>query len=186
MADWQLCRLCTKKEAVTVILWYATFMYFNYSVLSVSIPNLQYINNTTNILPITIAVMSTSEIMFYLFLGFFADTFIGRYRMIQFSLWVKFLTIIMSTLIAALLYEYYFRDWQLNLLYSMLGVIEMLAHSSFHVVAIQFGMDQLQGAPSQLLSAFIFWYFMVEFIPGVMSHWVFDIFNFISIKWQIV
>ena len=54
------------------------------------------------------------------------------------------------------------------LLNSMIDVVEMLADSSFHVMAIQFGIDQLQGAPSQFLSAFIFWYFMVEFIPDVM------------------
>ena len=48
---------------------------------------------------------------------------------------------------------------------SFLCGIEMLGLSSFHVVAIQFSIDQLQGAPSGHLSAFIFWYYMAENNP---------------------
>ena len=52
----------------------------------------------------------------------------------------------MSTLMTALVHEYHLQDWLLGLLYSILSAIEMLGHASFHVVAIQFGIDQLQGA----------------------------------------
>ena len=88
----------------------------------------------------------------------------------------------MSTLMTALQHEYQLQDWLLGLLYSILSAIEMLGHSSFHVVAIQFGIDQLQGASSELLSAFIFWYFMAESIPDVIFQWGYYLFSFVNIK----
>ena len=47
-------------------------------------------------------------------------------------------------------------------------------------MAIQLGTDQLQGAPSELFSSFIFWYFMAETIPDVVLQWVFYFFSFID------
>ena len=58
----------------------------------------------------------------------------------------------------------------------------MLGQSSFQVVAIQFGIDQLQGAPSDHLSAFIFWYFMAEMIPELILQLVVYSLLFIEIK----
>ena len=139
------------------------------------------LNNTT-VLTIVYITMYCSIIISYIILGLFADTFISRYRLIQFSLWIKLITVTMSTLMTALLQEYHLQDWLLGLLYSFLCIIEMLGHASFHVVAIQFGIDQLQGAPSQFLSVFIFWYFMAELIPDVILRWVHYLISLIGIK----
>jgi peptide/histidine transporter 3/4 len=49
----------------------------------------------------------------------------------------------------------------------------MLGLSSFQVVAVQFGTDQLQDAPSDHLSAFVFWYFMIEIILDTLTQWIF-------------
>ena len=100
--------------------------------------------------------------------------FVGRYRLIQFSLWVKLLTAILCTLMISILTEYYLHTWLQSLLYSIVSVIEQLGESSFHVVAVQFGNDQLQGAPSEFLSAFIFWYLIAEIIPTVtvLFQWI--------------
>ena len=35
--------------------------------------------------------------------------------------------------------------------------IELLGQSTFQAVAIQFVIDQLEGAPSEVLSAFVYW-----------------------------
>ena len=88
----------------------------------------------------------------------------------------------MSTFIAALLSECHFHPWLQTLLYSIVSVIQILGQSSFQVVAIQFGTDQLQGAPNDHLSAFIFWYFMAEIIPEVFCQWVVYSLSFIEIK----
>ena len=166
MAGWRFCALFNKKEAVTVILWYAACVSVNFSVFSFLDSWIQ--NNT-----IIFIVTSSSIIILYSFLGLFGDVFVGRYRLIQFSLWVKLLTAIICTLIISILTEYHLHTWLQTLLYSIVCVIEELGESSFHVVAVQFGTDQLQGAPSEFLSAFIFWYFIAEIIPSVLFLWIY-------------
>ena len=54
------------------------------------------------------------------------------------------------------------------LLFLTLIIFFMLGLSSFQVVSIQFGTDQLQGAPSDHFSAFVFWYFMIELLLGAL------------------
>ena len=49
----------------------------------------------------------------------------------------------------------------------------MLGLSSFQVVSIQFSADQLQGAPSDHLSAFVFWYLMLELLLAALIQWIF-------------
>ena len=74
----------------------------------------------------------------------------------------------------SILTEYHIHTLVQILLYSILCVIEMLGESSFHVVAIQFGTDQLQGAPCDHFSTFIlFWYFIAEVVPVVVVQWIF-------------
>ena len=178
MAVWRFCALFNNKEAVTVILWYAACVSVNFSVFSFL--DLWIQNNT-----IIFIVTSSSIIILYSFLGLFGDVFVGRYRLIQFSLWVKLLTAIICTLTISILTEYHLHTWLQTLLYSIVSVIEQLGESSFHVVAVQFGNDQLQGAPSEFLSAFIFWYFIAEIIPTVLFQWIryFSSLNFLTSKY---
>ena len=117
-------------------------------------------------------VLFGSVIIFYSVLGLFADAFIGRYRLVQFSLWIQWVKVIVSTLIIALLEYYHIAEWIWSLLFLILVVTEMLGLSSFQVVAIQFGTDQLQGAPSQFLSAFVFWYLMIEILLAMLIEWI--------------
>ena len=165
MADWRLCGLFSNKEAVTVILWYAACVTVDISVFSFLDSWIQ--NNT-----IVFIVTSSSIILLYSVLGLFGDVLIGRYRLIQFSLWIKLLTAIICTLMISILTEYHLQTWLQTLLYSIVCFVETLGESSFHVVAIQFGTDQLQGSPSDHLSAFIFWYFIAEIIPSVVFQWI--------------
>ena len=69
MANWKLCSLFSNKEAVTVILWYATLMAANDAVLSFE----NALNNTT-VLTIVYITMYCSIIISYIILGLFADT----------------------------------------------------------------------------------------------------------------
>ena len=43
---------------------------------------------------------------------------------------------------------------------------QFIGLAMFQVTAIQFGTDQIQGASSEQLSMFIFWYFNMELLPG--------------------
>ena len=82
---------------------------------------------------------------------------------------------IMSTFISE---EYYHTaQWIQSLLffYSLYILYIMLGLSSFQVVSIQFGTDQLQlqGAPSDHLSAFVFWYLTIELLLAALIQWIF-------------
>ena len=58
-----------------------------------------------------------------------------------------------------------------------LYILYMLGLSSFQVVSIQFGTDQLQlqGAPSDHLSAFVFWYLTIKLLLAALIQWIFDL-----------
>ena len=56
-------------------------------------------------------------------------------------------------------------------------VIDMVGLSTFQVVALQFGIDQLEGAPSEALSALVYWYFMTERLPLLVYQWIYYILN---------
>ena len=49
-----------------------------------------------------LALPCSSIIVLYSVLGVLADAFIGRYRLLQFSLWVQWITAIVSTFIISL------------------------------------------------------------------------------------
>ena len=159
MAVWRVCSFFNNKQAVTILLWYATCLIVWLSAFRLP--------STTVVGVIAFRLSSTTII--YSVLGLFANAFIGRYRLIQFSLWIQWITAMLSTFILAMSEYYQIHSWMQSMIFLTLFVIAMLGLSSFQVVAIQFGIDQLQGASSQILSAFIFWYFMT-----VNSSWYDD------------
>ena len=154
--------MLSNKEAVTIIIWYVVCNFVYSSVFQVPI-----VGNDT----IVSVVVYSFTIILYSILGLFADVFIKRYGLIQFGLWIQWITALMSTIITAMSEYYQIQEWVQSLLYVILSVLEVLGLSTFQVVAIQFGTDQLQGAPSYHLSAFIFWYCTTEMIPRVLFQW---------------
>ena len=90
----------------------------------------------------------------------------------------------MSTFITAMSDYNYYQTHELvqSLLSLILSVMELLGLSSFQVVALQFGTDQLQGAPSDHLSAFIFWYIVAEMLSSMVFQWTQYLINLSSIS----
>ena len=165
MAVWRVCNFFNNKQAVTILLWYATCLIVWLSAFR--LPSITVVG--------AIAFRLSSTTIIYSVLGLFADAFIGRYRLIQFSLWI---TTMLSTFILAMSEYYQIHSWMQSMIFLTLFVIAMLGLSSFQVVAVQFGIDQLQRASSQILSAFIFWYFMTEILLGMMIGWSFYLSSF--------
>ena len=154
--------MLNNKKVVTILLWYVIsgLVYLSLSLVS-------YVDDWCQV------VFFICVIILYFVLGLFADAFIGRYRLIQFSLWVQWITVIMSTFISAMLEYYDIAQWIQSLLFLTLFILYMLGLASFQVVSIQFGTDQLQGAPSDHFSAFVFWYLMIERLLVALNHWIF-------------
>jgi hypothetical protein len=59
-----------------------------------------------------------------------------------------------------------------NLIVVVPLVAQVLGFSTFQITAVQFGTDQLLGAPSEQLTAFIFWYFCMDQIPRMLLQWL--------------
>ena len=167
MAGWRLC-LFSNKEAVTIIIWYVVC-----NLVCTSVFQDPYIESAT----IASVAVYNSIIIIYSIIGLFGDVFIGRYRLIQFSLWVQWTTVLICTFITAMSEYYQIDEWVQSLLFLILRVVQLWGLSSFQVVAIQFGTDQLQGAPSDHLSTFVFWYFVVERLPTLVFQWTQYSFN---------
>ena len=169
MAVWRVCSLFNNKQAVTILLWYVI------TCLILWLSDFQLPPTTVvGVIALKFSVIT----IIYSVLGLFADAFIGRYRLIQFSLWIQWITAIISTFILAMSEYCQIHTWMQSMIILTLCVIGVLGLSSFQVVAIQFGIDQLQGASSQILSAFIFWYFMIEILLIMMIWWSFYLLSF--------
>ena len=168
------------KQAVTVILWYITCLSL-YNSISILLDHYFWEIAITPWAVTMILIIFSSTIVIYSVLGVLADAFIGRYRLLQFSLWVQWITAIVSTFIISMSDSEYYHIHDHKILSSVflvLSIIQLIGFSSFQVVAIQFGTDQLHGAPSQLLSAFVFWYFMIEVLLTTLIKWISFFFSF--------
>ena len=165
MVPWILCSLLKNKKVVTIMLWNVTTVLVYSSVFLVS--DTYMLDDWYRV------VLFLSIIILYFVVGLFADAFIGRYRLIQFSLWVQWGTVIISTFISAMLEYYDIAQWIQSLLVLSLFIFYVLGLSSFQVVSLQFGTDQLQWAPSDQFSAFVFWYVMIDRLLAALIHWIF-------------
>ena len=147
------------KEAITIILWYVPCIFGYISVFqSVPWPGDHSVSGNN---AIVLALVYGSTIILYSFLGLFADVFIGRYRLIQFSLRVQWIVVLLSTFITALQSEYKFPTW---LLFSIMYVIEMVGLSTFQRLW-PYNLSLINSKGPQVkssASAFVYWYFMTE------------------------
>ena len=89
---------------------------------------------------------------------------------------------IVVSLNSSLLLTYEFPEWLGNLLVVVPFMAQFIALAMFQVTAIQFGTDQLQGASSEQLSMFIFWYFNMELLPRMGLQWVLYLLSYFMIN----
>ena len=177
MAFWRW-HLLNSKEAVIIIVWYAVHNLCYATVESLIMTSRKY--------EILVYILLLCTIIFYSLLGLIGEMFIGRHRLINYSMWIQWIAMTMSTLIYALNYSHVYNlpqsEWLGILVMVVPFVVQLFGLSMFQITAIQFGIDQLQGAPSEQLTAFIFWYFCMERIPQMVLHWVMYLLsNFVTI-----
>ena len=152
----------SNKESVVIIVWYAIYA-------------LCYETSFYGIFTMNQAVfliIFIPTIVFYCMLGLLGEVFIGRQRLINFSMWVQWIAMIMSSLITAFKFAYDFSQWLEILLVAVPSTVQFVGLSAFQVTAVQFGIDQIQGAPSKHLVAFVYWYFCIELVPKSLLHFI--------------
>ena len=124
MVAWILCSLLKNKKVVTIMLWNVTTVLVYSSVFLVS--DTYVLDDWYRV------ILFLSIIILYFVLGLFADAFIGRYRLIQFSLWVQWATVIMSTFISAMLEYYDIAQWIQSLLFLALLILIFICWDYHH------------------------------------------------------
>ena len=101
--------------------------------------------------------------MFYPLAGFIADVYVGRYRMIRFSiilLWIGYAIITVSFVLEDLQHDMIKDNIVVNVLRGVAFLLISAGGGGFEATIIPFGVDQLQGASSaEISSYFHFLYF---------------------------
>ena len=147
--------LLSNRESFIIIMLYAMYaLRYETSIRSIVIMN-----------KAVVLLIFVPTIIIYCLLGLVGEIFIGTQRLLNFSMWVQWTAMIISALVTALKFSYDFPRWQEILLITVPSVVQFIGLSAFQVTAVQFGIDQIQGAPSKHLSAFIYWYFCMELLP---------------------
>ena len=165
MGMWRLLR---SKEAIIIIVWYAVISLW---LQGNGFAPFYYLMNDNLYGQWTYAICIALS---YPVIGLLADMWVGRHKLINFSLWLKWMTVILVTLISSLIITRVVKvsEVQANILITVLTAFEQIGFTSFQVTAIQFGTDQLQEAPKDHLSSFVFWYIFVEQIATPITEWV--------------
>ena len=127
-----------------------------------------YVSNTGIIL-----VCST---LLYPIGGWLADTRLGRYTVIRYSMWIMWIGSLLLTLNEVLscvtsVYDTAKIKWPV---FATLSIIMAIALGGFLSNIVQLGIDQLTDASAMEITSFITWYTMTVFTSGLTFHYVSD------------
>ena len=127
----------------------------------------EYVSNTGIIL-----VCST---LLYPIGGWLADTRLGRYTVIRYSMWIMWIGSLLLTfneVLSCVLSVYDTKTkWPV---FAVLSIIVAIALGGFLSNIVQFGIDQLSDASATEITSFITWYTMTMFTSAVTFHYASD------------
>ena len=109
--------------------------------------------------------------------GWLADTRIGRYKVILYSMWVMWIGTMLATfneVLAHVTTVYQARSDVKIAIYEVLCVIMAIGFGGFQSNIVQFGIDQLPYASAVEITSFIRWYTLTLFASGLTLHYVSD------------
>ena len=111
--------------------------------------------------------------------GWLADIRFGRYKVMRWSMWIMWLAAMMNTLSSVVAqfvtgYHILFRCVSQIIIF-----ILAIGFGGYQANAIQFGLDQLQGASTTEITAFITWYIWTYFCNGALSYFI-----HLCLKWE--
>ena len=100
--------------------------------------------------------------------GWLADAYIGRYKVIRFSVWMAWIATVLAIVssITAQLTESY--DHINSTVTQMLFCLMGIGLGGFQSTIIQFGVDQLFDASTTEITSFIIWYVWTLFSGGIV------------------
>ena len=117
----------------------------------------------------------------YPFLGYLADVKFTRYRILIFSFFILLTSEVTGLLLTAInttidaVFNSHVRfannleDRFSLVIFPIAGILHIVGMGFLEANAIQFGLDQLLGAPTQQLSTFIHWYYWSQNVGHLMA-----------------
>ena len=101
--------------------------------------------------------------------GWLADVFLGRYKVIQYSIWITWTSSVLYTINSVVVqlvsgYETLTNRWIIE---RILQAIAAIGYGGYQANIIQFGIDQLHDASTEEIQTFISWY-VWSYVSGGM------------------
>ena len=154
------------KGAVLIILWsFLVGSVFHLLRTDYKEKTVNHVSNTGFIL--------ISSTLLYPIGGWLADTRLGRYAVIRYSMWIMWIGSILLT--ANVLADVYAMQLTIRMwIFRSLCIVMAIALGGFQSNIIQLGIDQLADSSSTEIISFITWYTVTFFASGVTLHYTSD------------
>ena len=124
----------------------------------------EYVSNT--------GIILVSSTLLYPIGGWLADTWLGRYMVIRYSMWIMWIGSLLLTLNEVLSHVISVYDMPAKWpVFAVLSIIMAIALGGFLSNIVQLGIDQLTDAPATEIVSFITWYTMTFFTSGVTFYY---------------
>ena len=105
---------------------------------------------------VRVVLMDSGGRVFYILAGFLADVFLGRYRVIQISLWLYFVSFSLLAVGSSLHHKNL--EQLTNYVIPVASYLcVIMASAGFQCTIIPFGADQIEAASSSELSSYFYW-----------------------------
>ena len=111
--------------------------------------------------------------------GWLADSYLGRYKVVRYSMWIMWITIV-TMIVWCILEEYAIGEYLLDHNNTRMGigivfcVVLGIGLGGFQASIVQLGIDQLTDASSTEITYFITCYVFTLFSSGLLFHFVSD------------
>ena len=106
--------------------------------------------------------------------GWLADVYLGRYKVIQWSMWIMWVGSMLATLsslIAQLVDSYASINGKVT---AAILVLQTIGFAGYQVNIYQFGIDQLPDASTNAIKSFISWFIWTYFTGGIAGHYIYE------------
>ena len=106
--------------------------------------------------------------------GWLADVYLGRYKVIQWSMWIMWAGSVLATLssvVAQSVDTYAGIDKKVI---AALLVVQSIGFAGYHTTIFQFGIDQFPDASTNAIKSFISWFIWTYFTGGIVGHYIYE------------
>ena len=103
-------------------------------------------------------------------LGWLADVRIGCHNLIRWSIWIMWIAFMLATVSSVVAS---FVTFDTEIITIVLLTMASAGFGGHQANVIQYGLDQLQDASTDEITAFISWYAWTEFSSGVVTHYTY-------------